>query len=104
MAIADSAGNFYVANLYASLLPGFFRLSISVLSPTKLGAADYRAYYAKISDEHARMLQAIEDHDADEADRLAEQHSLLMREKVVDYFQGSLSGELVLSASHRAKR
>lgn len=102
MAIAESAGNFYVANLYASLLPGFFRLSISLLSPTKLG--DYKAYYAKISDEHARMVQAIKDQDADAADRLAEQHSMLMREKVVDYFQSSLSGEVVLSGPKEAKR
>ena len=90
--IAEASGNRYMTNLYQSLLPGFFRLSVSVLS-SRIGGVDYNAYYARISAEHEQMYQAIVDQDTVTADKLASQHASHMKMKLIEYFQQTLSSD-----------
>lgn len=99
MAIAESAGNRHVTNLYKNLLPGFYRLSHSLLSSAKLTSFSYKDYFARVDDEHQRIIAAIASRDADAADELARNHAKLIRERIMAYVQSSLAGEIVLDTT-----
>jgi DNA-binding FadR family transcriptional regulator len=83
MAIAESAGNRHVTNLYKNLLPGFYPLSHSLLSSAKLSSFSYKDYFARVSDEHQSIIAAIASRDADAADEMARNHAKLICERVM---------------------
>jgi DNA-binding GntR family transcriptional regulator len=99
MAIAESAGNRHVTNLYKYLLPGFYRLSHSLLSSAKLSSFSYKGYFARVSDEHQSIIAAIVSRDADAADEMARNHAKLICERIMSCVQSSLAGEIILDTT-----
>lgn len=87
LAIAQSAGNRHVTKLYQSILPQYYRLSLSLLVKAKFTWKKYKDYFDEVNDDHERLVQSIEAQDADLADQLAQRHAKLIGERVVAYLK-----------------
>lgn len=94
LTIAEASGNRHLAGLYLSLLPGFLRLTSTLLSTAPLQVAEYRSYYRRIDAEHRRIVEIIAAQDPDGADDMARKHASLTRERVATFMQASLVDEL----------
>jgi len=94
LTIAEASGNRHLAGLYRSLLPGFLRLTSTLLSTAPLQVPEYRAYYRRIDTEHRQIVEIISAQDADAADEMARKHASLTRERVATFMQASLVAAL----------
>ncbi|QDZ12768.1 GntR family transcriptional regulator [Devosia ginsengisoli] len=87
-AISEASGNKYVSAFYESALVGTIRLSRACFSDTieyEDGALDrsLHDHLAETVRQHAEIYQALENHDVSAADKLAVDHYLLTKNRVV---------------------
>lgn len=96
-AIAESAGNKYLAAAFESLQMLSLRLARLSFAGAKRG--DYAPEHstAEIVRDHAEMIAAIEAGDADAADALARKHIGIFRSRVAKLVQSSLGAEVPLA-------
>lgn len=96
LAIAQAAHNQLLAGFHYSLQNCSLRLGRLAYSKAPINDREYRAYYAKVDQEHRAIVAAIEARDADLADRLAKNHLLLFRDRVLRHLGSSLASDMIL--------
>src|SRR5262245_31717827 len=96
VAIGDACGNSQVESWYESLLNSSMRLARAAYEQAPLHGSAYKQYYARVDAEHRSMVEAIRKRDAQAAERLARQHTVLFRERVIGYLSESRSDEIAL--------
>lgn len=97
LSIGAACGNPHVESWYESLLNSSMRLARAAYEHAPLQGAAYRDYYAKVDAEHHAMVVAIAKGDAQAADDLGRNHTVLFRERVVSYLSESRADEVTLS-------
>ena len=96
-AIAASCSNSYVLAEYSYLLTLGFRLSQMSLKLPNSGTSYHEGTNVDvIIEEHRKMVSCITAGDAETADRLAREHVMLFRNRILSALNRSLSGELDL--------
>ncbi len=90
MAIAEASGNRHLASMYRALLPGFLRLTYTLLSAAPLQGKAFRSYFNRVDQEHRNIVEIIAKGDASAADEVGRQHASLMRERVAAYVNSSM--------------
>ncbi len=93
-AIGRACGNSHLESWYESLLNASMRLARAAYEVAPRHSKTYREYYARVDAEHRAMLSAIERRDANEAERLARQHTVLFRERILAYLTESKADEV----------
>jgi DNA-binding GntR family transcriptional regulator len=96
--IGRSCGNRYFESLYASLLAASLRLAGTAYGYASRSGDAYEGYYTEVVRQHAAMIQAIEDKDADQAEELARLHTELFRDRINRYLNGNLAGGISLGS------
>jgi DNA-binding GntR family transcriptional regulator len=106
IAIAACAQNLYLAKTYRELLDEGMRLSRLGLVYETSSVSRRAAHLQGIVDDHREMIEAIEQHDADRAERIAQAHTQRFQDRITDYLQasGQDSINVTLSADAKMKR
>ena len=91
MAIAQASGNRHLASMYRGLLPGFLRLTHTLLSAAPMQSRAYRAYFDRVDAEHRSIIEVIASGDAEAADAIGRAHADLMRERVSSFINSSIA-------------
>jgi DNA-binding GntR family transcriptional regulator len=99
MVIGRLCGNRYFESLYSSLLAVSLRLARTAFAYAPRSAKAHEGYYMEVVRQHDAMIQAIEDRNADEAERLARVHTDLFRDRINQYLNSNLAGGISLSTS-----
>lgn len=90
IAIADAAKNALLAESYLRLLDVGIRVARFTLNRSSADSGKQSdEFVTDIVDDHNRMIDAIEQHDADEAERLALLHTERTRKRFQDYLEAS---------------
>ena len=93
-AINQACGNKFLAADCSKMLRSVMRLSILAFNP-----ADARkATYGDVVDQHRKMIAAIENRDADAAEKLVFRHSDEFRDRIKSFDAGTGTADFTLSA------
>lgn len=95
-AIGMACGNAHVASWYGGLLNSSMRLARAAFEQAPLHGSAYKQYYAQIDAEHRAIVDCIAKQDGKGAERLARQHTLLFRERVIAYLSESRSDNIAI--------
>lgn len=93
-AIGRACGNQHLESWYESLLNASMRLARAAYAVAPLHSKTYKEYYARVDAEHGAMVDAIRSRDPDKAEKLARQHTILFRERVIAYLTESKASEV----------
>jgi DNA-binding GntR family transcriptional regulator len=93
-AIGHACGNEHLESWYESLLNASMRLARAAYTGAPMHSKAYKDYYARVDAEHRQMVAAIQQRDAEQAEKLARQHTMLFRERVVVYLTDSKADEI----------
>lgn len=99
IAIANAAGNSFIAKTYMQLLIFGMRLSRIALVYDNMTEGKHQ-HIEKIVDEHRQMSTAIVAGDADRAEQLASQHTELFRGRVLTFMSNSLASDMTFRLPH----
>jgi DNA-binding GntR family transcriptional regulator len=98
MIIGRMCGNRYFESLYSSLLAVSLRLARTAFAYAPRSGEAYEAYYMEVVRQHDAMVEAIENRNADEADKLARIHTDLFRDRINRYLNSNLAGGISLAS------
>lgn len=93
-AIADASGNPWLARFFCDLLNQGMRLSHLALVYDPPSGRNPNQHGRAIVDEHRRMIEAIVSGRADAAEKLANAHTDLFRDRVVAFVQENLTAAM----------
>ncbi len=83
--LGRASGNSYLADAQTQIMNETMRLAYLVHLESVKRNENYKGYFAQITDEHERILNYIENGNAQEAERLAGQHVRLFRDNIIRY-------------------
>jgi DNA-binding GntR family transcriptional regulator len=101
-AIAVAARNRQMVALHHALLPQYHRLTVSLLSSARRWTDHYKNYFSDVYDEHEGLIDAIESHDSERADRLAQKHARLIGDRLEAYVWSGFGDPMPISDPPRA--
>jgi DNA-binding GntR family transcriptional regulator len=93
-AIAKAAHNRFLWEYHDSLQCHTLRLGRIAYSEAPFTDREYRSYYTTVDRHHRDMVEVIERQDAERADRLAQEHLSLFRDRVIRHLMKSLASEI----------
>lgn len=89
LALADSAGNIYVARTYRDLLNEGMRLTLLAVLYEDDSTPRRSEHLKGIMHDHREMMAAIQAGDAARAEALAKLHTDRFRDRIMDYLRGA---------------
>lgn len=95
LALAECAGNGYVARTYRDLLNEGMRLTRLAVLYEDPKMPQRIAHFEGIMNDHRAMMAAIQAGDAERAEALASTHTERFRNRIMDYLRGSHEIEVV---------
>ncbi len=98
MTIGRLCGNRYFESLYSSLLAVSLRLARTAFAYAPRSGEAHESYYMEVVRQHDAMIQAVENKDADEAEKLARIHTDLFRDRINRYVNSNLAGGIALGS------
>ncbi len=93
LTIAEAAHNKHLFALYRSVVPGFLRLTHTLVNASPMDDESIHSYVSKVDTEHHAIIDAIDAGDEEAADQLSLDHANLVRQRVSQYFDRRISIE-----------
>lgn len=90
-AITVAAHNKHLAALYRSLVPGFLRLTHTLIQASPMESESFEEYANRVNSEHMEIVDAIENKDVRRADQISLTHANLIRERITRFLNKKIA-------------